>query len=83
LDEEWKAFWSLADELSAWHWNDAFGRPIVCGIPWSLAVEYGGRKIQCAGNGFEGDAAPLGFKRLFQAMCRLIKRKTYFEEADT
>jgi hypothetical protein len=81
-DEEWKAFWSLADELGAWHWNEDFGQHIICGIPWSLEVEYDGRKIQCAGNGFERDAAPPGFKHLFQAMCRLIKWKTYFEETD-
>jgi hypothetical protein len=79
-DEEWKAFWELTGELDAWRWNEDFGRNIICGVPWSLEVEYGGRKIQCAGNGFEGDAAPPGFNRLYRAMCRLIKRKTGFEE---
>jgi hypothetical protein len=81
-DEEWKSFWSLADTLGAWNWNEDYGCQVICGTPWTLEIGYGGRKIKCAGNGFEGDAAPPGFKRLFQAMCRLVKCRTYFEEAD-
>jgi hypothetical protein len=81
LDEEWQAFWSIADELDAWHWRGNFGRHVVCGSPWTLDVEYRGLKIQCAGNGVDEQdgprsAVPSGFERLYEAMCRLINRPT-------
>jgi uncharacterized protein (TIGR02996 family) len=73
--EEWRAFWSVMDELQPWEWAGDYGSHIICGVPWLLRLSYRGRALECGGNGFGGDAAPPRFGRFYQAMCRLIKRK--------
>jgi len=77
---EWTSFWSVVDELHAWDWAGNYGRHITCGVPWVLRLKYRGRALECGGNGFLGDAAPPGFGRFYQAMCRLIKVNDYLPE---
>jgi hypothetical protein len=80
---EWEAFWAVADGVGVWNWMGDYGRGVVCGIPWRLAVVYRGRAIQCSGNGFAGEFAPPEFDRLYRALCRLIKRKSGFGDEDS
>jgi hypothetical protein len=73
-DEDWQLFWSVVNDVEAWSWNGDYGAHIVCGVPWALELEGGGRKLACTGNGFGGDTSPPGFEQFFDGLCRLIRR---------
>ena len=78
--EEWRAFWSIMDELQSWEWAGNYGSGVLCGTPWVLKLRYRGRALACAGNGFEGEYAPPRFQRIFRVMCRLFKLKIRFPD---
>jgi uncharacterized protein (TIGR02996 family) len=80
--EEWRAFWSVLEDLRSWDWVGDYGSGIICGVPWDLRVSYRGRALACSGNGFDGDAAPPGFAGFFRALRRLIQCKDSAEGAE-
>lgn len=69
--EDWANFWSLVETLDAWNWRGDYGAGVRCGTPWTLELELGPRVMTCAGNCFDDDSAPPGFKRLYDAMMSL------------
>jgi hypothetical protein len=65
--DRWEAFWSLVEALGAWGWGGDYGQ-VLCGTPWRLELERGGKVMSCSGNGYLVPFAPPGFKELYRAL---------------
>ncbi len=81
---QWEKFWRTLDTIGVWNWRDRY-EPAASfeprgdvrdGTHWSLSLEYGGRRVESAGDTAAPGAADLDESVPFAAFAEAVSRLT-------